>query len=91
MVDILIKMAIISLLFISDTFVNEAHPLNKEKCHFSLSFLCSVKFTKQESIVQFELFSEHWLFLKTRQIQMWIVVNMIMEIDFRLVNKKHVS
>ena len=62
MVDILIKMAIISLLFISDTFVNEAHPLNKQKCHFSLSFLCSVKFTKQESIVQFELFGEPWLF-----------------------------
>ena len=58
MVDILIKMAIISLLFISDTFVNEAHSLNKLKCHFSLSFLCSVKFTKQESTVQFELFGE---------------------------------
>ena len=41
------KMAIFSLLFINDTFVNAAHPLNKQKCHFSLSFLCSVKFTKQ--------------------------------------------
>ena len=41
------KMAIITLLFISDTFVNVAHPLNKQKCHFSLSFLFSAKFTKQ--------------------------------------------
>ena len=38
------KMAIFSLLFINDTFVNVAHPLNKQKCHFSLSFLCLVKF-----------------------------------------------
>ena len=34
---------------------------------------------------------EPWLFLKTRQIQMWIFVNMIMEIDVWLVNKKQVS
>ena len=29
------KMAIVTLLFINDTFVNVAHPLNKQKCHFS--------------------------------------------------------
>ena len=34
---------------------------------------------------------EQLAFLKTRQIQMWIFVNMIMEIDVWLVNKKQVS
>ena len=36
-------------MFASDTFVNVAHPLNKKKCHFSFSFLCSIKFTKEQS------------------------------------------
>ena len=41
-------LAIVSLLFINDTFVNVAHPVNKQKCHFSLSFLCLVKFYAKE-------------------------------------------
>ena len=49
-------------MFINDTFVNEAYHLNKQKCHFSLSFLCSVKFTKQYvkllfADLKFELFN----------------------------------
>ena len=35
--------------------------------------------------------SETWFFLKTMEFQLWISVNMIMEINFWLLNKKKVS